>query len=284
MSIQYGLIAADQFQAFLPLLPEGQQDVSTAGVYAIGAVKEGQASGILLFRADDLTATIQYVSVAEDRRHQGIANGMIDFLCRYAWENNVAVLGSFAAADWDDPLCSLLTKRGDFTVRETEDYVCCIPCAGLEHVELNVAPPVGSHIAAFYSLPDNTQRVFLAHMKENDSEFAAGVQEGRGRMLDPLCLCMVDGSGAVTAALFCRNDGGDVSLLLAYALPGHARAMMALASRLRELLVQTVDTVPYLRIAAVTPESRKLVDTLLPGREITAHFFTICWDMNTMGG
>ncbi len=283
MSLQYGLVSANQLPAFAPLIPE-ELRAGAPGLYALGAVMDGQAVGVLLFRADDSIIELLYLSVAEAHRRQGIANGMIDFLCEYAWKHCVALTGSFSTDEANGPFCSLLCKRGDFTLTETEDYICRFPCAALEQITLSAVPPSGSRIAAFYSLAEAAQRAFFTHMKEEDGEFAAMAQAERAQMLEPLCLCTVDDHGAVTAAIFCRKDEDSIVLSLAYALPGHARSLMALTGRLRELLIKAADRVTYLKIAAVTPESRKLVETLLPEREITAQFYTLCWDMNTMGG
>ena len=101
-------------------------------------------------------------------------------------------------------------------------------------------------------------------------------------MLESLCLCVTDGDD-IRAAIFCRNQGGDVMLSFAYANPNHTRALIALLGRLKELLLKAADKVPYLQIAAVTPQSRKLVEKLLPQREITGKFYMASWDMNTMG-
>ena len=283
MAIQYGLIAKKHLEAFLPLLSENRQILNSPGIFAVGAVKDGRACGILVFRVDEMTADILYLAVSEVIRRQGIANGLIDFLCKSAWETGTAVLCSFSAADRDDSLCRLLTKRGDFTLAETEDYICRFPCKDLAAVELSAAAPAGSHLEAFYKLPEDMRSSFFYHLKEDNAEFAWGLLEEQSRMLEPLCLCAVE-QGAVQAAIFCQNQEGSVLLSFVYARPGHTRALMALTGRLRELLVRAADKVPYLYIAAVTPESRKLVDALLSGREITGRFYTACWDMNTMGG
>lgn len=283
MSIEYGLITNIQMQAFLPLFPDGQQTLNEYGVFAIGAVKNGRACGILVFRADELTADIQHIAVAEDCRRQGIANGLIDFLCKSAWEASTAVLCTFSAADRNDPLCSLFITRGDFTVTEEEDYICRFPCKELETVDLNIAPPSGSRIEFFYKLPEAMQHGFFKHLESHNIEFVRGLRESANFMLPSLCLC-VTGSDGVQAAVFCQDLKGDILLSFVYARPGHTRALIALTSRLRELVLEAADHVPYLHIAATTPESRKLVDTLLPRREITGKFFSACWDMTTMGG
>ena len=282
MPIQYGLISKNGVDAFLPLLPEGRQMLNERGVFAAGAVKDGRACGILVFRADDLTANILYLAVSPSVRRQGISNGLIDFLCKSAWEDGVAVLASFSAADRDDPLCQLFVKRGDFTLTETEDYICRFPCKALAEVALRGSLSPNLRIEPFYSLPEDMRQCFFSNLREDNAEFIRGLRQDRERMLEPLCLCTTAG-GAVRAALFCRGQDGDVLLSFACARPGCARDLIALADRLRQLLTAAADRVPFLRIAAVTPESRKLVEALMPGREITARFYTVCWDMNTMG-
>ena len=135
MSIQYGRIAPQHFDAFRPLLPE-EFSLQAPHTYAAGAVQDGVACGVLVFRADELTADILWLAVAETHRRQGIATGLIDFLCRSAWETGTALLCTFAAPNRDAPLCRLLTRRGDFTVTETEDYICRFPCRELAGIQL----------------------------------------------------------------------------------------------------------------------------------------------------
>lgn len=67
------------------MLPEVRRAVDENNVYAVGAVKAGCLCGVLVFRADgELLIDIQYIAVAEAYRRQGIANGLIDFLCKSA--------------------------------------------------------------------------------------------------------------------------------------------------------------------------------------------------------
>lgn len=280
--IQYGLISKVQETAFLPLIPEGCPSLSENGIYAIGAVKDARACGVLVFRADEMTADILHLAVAEPFRRQGIANGLIDFLCRSAWETATAVISSFSAPDRDDPMCRLLIRRGDFTLEETEDYICRISCKDLDEVELPAALPAGSRIEPFYKLRPNMQSRFFSELKEDNAEFARGLQRDQDQMLKSLCLCVTNES-EVQAAVFCNNQDGNVLLSFVYASPNHTRALIALLARLRELLLKAADKVPYLQIAAVTPQSRKLIDKLLPQRETTRRFYMASWDMNTMG-
>ena len=161
MAIEFGLISKKHASAFLPLLPEEHRaSLTQKGIYAIGAVKDKIACGILIFRSNELIANIQYLSVAESYRRQGIATGLLDFLCETAWQTGTAVLCSFSAENRDDPICRLLTRRGDFTLAETDDYICRFPCKALAKVPLNAAPPAGSRIEPFYKLPEDMQHRF----------------------------------------------------------------------------------------------------------------------------
>ena len=236
-------------------------------------------------RADgELLIDIQYIAVAEACRRQGIANGLLDFLCKSAWESTTAVLATFAAENWDAPICRLFIRRGDFTVTESESYICRFPCRELPQIKWKVTLPAGMRITTFYDLPELAQRRFLNEMRKDNREFAEGLCAERELMLHSLCICAVDSSAEVQAAIFCEARGQDVELSLVYAVNGNVHALMALLARLRELLISAGNRILDLRIAAVTPQSRKLIDKLLPGYEITEKFYTACWDMNTMGG
>ena len=283
MAIQYGLVADDQTQAFLPLVPDStvRNLLDDQEILVAGAVKDGKAAGIMIFRKDEFSVDIQYLAVAQDCRRQGIATGMINFLCKIAWNTGKALLCSFMAENRDDPICRLLTKRGDFTMNETGDYICRFPCGELKDVRLG-AQDAECNIEFFYKLPEHVQNSFIAHMKEDNYEFVRGLNEDKDTMLESLCLC-VEEKGVVNAALFCRSQDGDVVLSFLYSKPGYVRSLMALICRLREMLVKVSHKLNYLRIAAVTPESRKLVETILPRREIVGKFYLACWDMNTMG-
>ena len=190
------------------MLPEVRQAADENNVYAVGAVKDGCLCGVLVFRAGgELLMDIQYISVAETYRRQGIANGLIDFLCKSAWQSATAVCCTFAAADENAPLYRLFARRGDFTLAEEEGYICRFPCRELSRVELSAAPPAGTRIAAFYDLPERAQRHFVNEMKKDSPELSAGIFAERGQRLRPLCLCVVDAAENVRAAIFCRGAG-----------------------------------------------------------------------------
>ncbi len=283
MSIQYGLVKKSEMQPFLPLIPESEIISNADNVYAIGAVNDNEACGILVFNADDIIATIQYIAVSPKHRGKGIANGMIDFLCKYAYRDTIAVVVTFAAKDRDEPICQLLTKRGDFTINEDEDYVCRIPTGELAGIKIPAELPRDTVISSFYELSEEQQTAFFLDLKKENEDFAMGIQEEKEFMLKPLCFCAVT-NGKVGAAIFCQKQDNDVLLSFAYGVPNHARSLMTLIARLRDVLSAAADKVPYLRIAVVNPESRKLVETLYPNREVTQHFYIASWDMNTVGG
>ncbi len=285
MDVQYGLLTIEQMNKLARLLPEVEAAANDRNIYAIGAVYENSICGVLVFHADEeYLIDIRYIAVIEEYRRQGIADGMIDFLCKRAWESTTAVMCTFAAKDWDAPFCRLLIRRGDFTLTESQSYICRFPCKELSQVEWNVTLPPATRIGIFYDQPELSQRRFMNMMKKDNPEFAAGVSVERELMFYPFCICVVDSSATVHAAVFCQKRERDVELTLAYGTQGNARALIALFGRLRELLLRAGDEVGDLRIAAVTQQSRKMIDKLLPKCEIIGTFFEACWDMNTMGG
>ncbi len=281
MPIQYGLLTKEQLNDITSLLPEVQQAAAIGSIYAVGAVKDNRICGVLVFRVDgELLIDIQYIAVSEPYRRQGIATGLLDFLCKHAEESNTAIFCTFAAVDWNEPLCRLFIRRGDFTLTEAEGYICRFPCKELSQIELNATPPAGTRIATFYDLPERAQQRFINEIKKDSLAFSVELYAEREQMLRPLCLCVVDAAENVQAAFFCQKREHDVELSFAYGIPGHVHALAALVGHLRELLLSTGDQVSYLQIAAVTPQSRKLVEKLLPEREILEKFYTACWDMN----
>ena len=282
MSVQYGLLQPEQLPAYSPLIPSDLRQQQET-LYFIGAVQDHHACGVLVFRADEMTADILHIAVSESYQRQGIADGLLSFLCEYAGETSTAVLCTFAAADRDDPLCRLLTHRGDFTLEESEGFICRVSCADLEDVDLDLAPPADHQIMPFYRLPDELQHDFFSRLENEHPQHAQGLINSEDDMLDPLCLCSVENS-TVQSVVFCQGLDGDVMLSFAYACPNQTRSLIALVSYLRTVLLRASDKVPYLWIAAVTAESQRLVNTLLPQREIVKSFYTACWDMNTMGG
>ena len=217
MPIQYGLLTKEQLNAIAALLPDVGLTATTGSIYAIGAVKNNYICGVLIFRADgELLIDIQYIAVAEPYRRQGIATGLLDFLCESAWESTTAIFCTFAAADWDEPLCRLFIRRGDFTLTEAEGYICRFPCKELSRIELNTAPPAGTHIATFYDLPKRVQNRFLNEMKKDNLEFSEGIRAEYEQMLRPLCICVVDSSENIQAAFFCQGREHDVELPAMY--------------------------------------------------------------------
>ena len=86
MSIEYGRIERDQAEAFRPLLPEGRQTLHGNNELAIGAVEDGRACGVLLVRTNEMVADILHLAVSEPYQRRGIADGMLDLLCRTAGE------------------------------------------------------------------------------------------------------------------------------------------------------------------------------------------------------
>ena len=261
---------------FLPLLPEGEQWAMAheRQVYAIGAVRDKTACGVLVFQVVSPVVEIRFLAVAEGFRRQGVASGMLDYLCRHAWETMMPVVCTFAAADRRDPVCRFFIRQGNFSVVEEAGYDCKIPLAGLSrNTRVTALAASGGQVHPFFSLPQVEQRAFLHQLKREGVPFP---QAGERHFCKPLCLCRTGRAGAVEAAVFLTEDGADLELCTVWCRPNGQRQLMDL---LAKVCASMPDGPGWLRIAAVTPQSMALVDKLLPQRQVVARYYRAAWDM-----
>ena len=277
---EYIRLTEQTLRWFQPLLPPACQALrEQEETYILGAIRDGAACGVLVFRLDRLkeifVAEIRYLAVAEGFRRRGIATGLIRFLCRCCYDSVTPVLCTFSAPDKTDPLYLLFAEMEGFSVDEAEGYVCRVPLAGLAgDPALAALAERGRQPHRLFDLPAATRRSFLLDLKRRGALY---LQEADGESLvKPLCL-YTRGGESITAALFFSRDGADLELSFAWCAPGGQRDLMGLLGR---VAVQVpAGARGMLRIAAASPASMAIVDKLLPGREITARFYQAAWDM-----
>ena len=279
MQPQYFLISDNLLPLFSPLLPDHLVKAlhQTGNLFAIGAARENQACGVLVFQLGEYLCHILYLAVSPDLRRQGIGRGMVDFLCAHARQNNMGVLCAFSAADKQAPVYRFFQERWDFTVNEEAGEICRIPLSQLEQLKLPSTLPAGCRVEPFFQMPSDLRGRFFSDLSDANREFFQGLEEQADQLLPPLCLCAAD-QASIRAALFCHQQEGDVSLSFLCARPGDGVCLTSLLSHLRALLLRAAEQVPYLWISAVTPETQKLVTVLAPQRETISHFYLASWD------
>ena len=279
MDIQYYLLPSDSIDLFSPLLPAHIQSSlrQQSNTYAIGAVCGQQACGVLVFDLGEMLCNILHLAVAPSMRRKGVGQGLVNFLCSNAKQENLGVLCSFSAPDESAPLYRFFQERWDFTVAQDTGEVCRIPLSQLEQLKLPRASCTAGRIEPFFQMPSDLRNAFLSDLSEQNREFFQGLETQSQQLLPPLCLCAADDS-SIRAALFCHQRDGDVILSFLCARPGNGTVLIGLLSRLRDLLIQAADRVPYLWISSVTPETQALLEAVAPQREIVSRFYLAGWD------
>lgn len=273
--VTYIRITSETLRWFVPLLPEEERQAVEQGrrIYAIGAVRDRTACGVLVFQVGAPAVEIRFLAVADGFRRQGVARGMVEYLCRYAWEQVSPVVCIFAAAHRSDPIYLFFAGLEHFSLVQEEGFCCQVPLADLSRSpRLAALDRVQGQVQSFFSLPQAEQRKFMLQIRQNGIPFPEEEQP----YCKHLCLCATGTDGAVEAAVFLAEDGADLELTSAWCAPGRQRSLMTLLAR---VCTQLPEGPGWLRIAAVTPQSAALVDKLLPQRQITARYYRAAWDM-----
>lgn len=276
--VSYFRITEEKLHWFAPLLSQSEEAAlkSRGDVYAIGAVCDKCACGILVFQLGEI-ADIRYLAVSEKYRRQGIATGMITFLCRYMWDSLTPVTCSFASKGLDDPIYLLFADMGNFSVAESGGYSCRVSLKELP--ENKVLAPLKGHKLnhpSFFSLTPSERKGFMQKMYEQNNFYLREIPEEQYRK--DFCLCNMDGN-EVKAAIFITQETGtpDLELAFAWCAPGRQKALIELLAQ-ASAMVQG-DSEGYLYISAVTPPSVAIVEKILPEREMLGSYCQAVWDM-----
>ena len=260
---------------FSPLLSEDlcRQLTQQKSVYAIGAVEDRTASGILVFHIGKPATEIRMLAVSPEYRRRGIARGMVGYLCRHAWDTTTPVVCSFAAPNQQDPVYLFFAQLEHFSVAPEDGMICQVPLSQIPLERLAALRNDRFRIRPFFSLPAVTRRQFFLQLQRQHTLLW---DDFNGTdCCQPLCLCAAE-DDTRQAAVFVSQDGPDLDLSSARCSPGCHRQLMALLAKISGLLPREGG---YLRIAAVTPVTVSLVDKLLPKREVLARYYQAAWDM-----
>ncbi len=277
--MQYIRLTNDTLKWFLPLLPPEEERALLAGgdVYAIGAVRDESACGILVFSATDELVNIRYLAVSPSYRRKGIARGMLQYLCKYADTAVTPVTCVFPAHDKQEPVYLLFAGLDTFSVSEEEGYRCRLSMAEVRNSpRLVKLRERGGRPRPFFELPAKEQKGFFQMLFQQDIYYLREIP--KESYVKPLCLYTSGANGSITSAVFMselEKGSPDLELNFAWAAPGRQNDLIGLLAEVSGLLLQEGD----LWISAVNPVSASMVDKLLPDREITDRFYRASWDM-----
>ncbi|MCL2633079.1 MAG: GNAT family N-acetyltransferase [Oscillospiraceae bacterium] len=273
-------ITGETIKWFAPILTQEHVEmILREELYAIGAISEGTACGVLVFSLDEPLFMVEYIAVSDEYRRQGVGTTMLQFLCSFADETVSPVVCSFAANGKTDPMYLFFAEQDNFSVSEEEGYVCQVDISELKDIKLpdsqNTMP-----IVPFFELSKADRNIFWLNLKRDGEQYVQDLASGEDEdYVKPLCLCAKNNNG-IQAAIFiedAQEDGLYVSFV--WCLPDAKKQLIALFSQLLKE-VPKVRPEGKLSVAAVTPASVALTEKLLPGKEIIANFYLASWDMN----
>lgn len=279
---EYIYVTDDVLQWFLPLLPESEQKalLEDPHVYAIGAVEDSTACGVMLIYAmeEENVEQLRYLVVGDDYRRQGIGTGMVQYLCRELYEDATLLTCAFGASGKEDPVYRFFADMWNFTIEDEEGYYCRIPLKALKESEkLAGMKGKGRNAVPFFSLPEREQRSFRNKLLEQDVNYLREIPEED--FAKDLCMCCKTDFGDISAAVFMTQESAESDLELAcvWGTPNGRKDLMGLFAHVNSLLPDREDR--YLNIAAVNDASVSLVEKLFPEREIVRRYYMAAWDM-----
>lgn len=271
--MDYCRITNQTLSYFAPLIPAADQKaVEQGSEYAIGAVEDQTACGVLLFRPNDSAVDILYIAVSPHYRRRGCATGMIRWLCSYLEAECIPVFCSFIARDKENPLYLLFADMYEFTVEQQNGISCCLPVKELVNQPLIQELPQVNTVP-FFSLPKSLQRSFQ-DMLLQEQDFSLNL--GSNRYLQKACLCHFVNQ-KIQAAIFLREVGdGDLYLEYIWRNAGHTRELLSIMSSAAKLLQ---DYHGDLYFGAVNEQSQRLAEKLFPNMKTVGDFYEAAWDM-----
>ena len=173
---------------FLPLLSEEEilaLQSADAMAYAIGAVSDKTACGVLVFHMRGEIAEITYLAVSDAFRRKGIATGMIQYLCQFAWDSITPIICTFAAADQKDEIYQLFHSMENFSIQEEDGFYCHIPFAEMADAPLAAIRKGNRRYQEFFSLPLTERRCFYEELLSRKVYYLKEIKEEEYEK--PLC-------------------------------------------------------------------------------------------------
>lgn len=298
---QFIRITNDNVQWFLPLMGPSEQKLLAIDpdVYALGAVRDEVACGVLLFRHCTGYITILNYFVGDGYGGDGsIAGGLIKTLTDAAYETATPVICYFGAESKDSVLFKFFRSTGHFTIEEEIGGCYEIPFAMIEKTEvLRKDFKDKGNFACFFDLPSTRRNSFRNKLIENNEYY---IEELAGDYIEEASLASYDKDGNITCLVLPERipDSNDINLSFVWAKPGCELDLIEMIARsykeIKKLAdmadegenvnvaAKTAEDERVLYVSAVNEQSENLVRKLLPTAQKTRQFYCASWDMERM--
>ncbi len=249
-------------------------------VFAIGAVDEGVACGILVAELsfNDMLLDVIYLLVAEEYRGKGIGHGIMDFLCEGARKTGIPIRCLFSATGKEDPLYGFFVDLPDFYISQEDGYTCRIPYMDLcSSQTLMAVEKYEKNAVSFFSLSEYEQKTFCHGLTDAGNFYLSDMAVYKNNYDAELCLCSKKGS-EMKAAVFFLHDGEELVLDYAWCAPHQQASLFSLLAQAARKIAARGEG--WLFIAAVEPQTEKLIEKIFPQREIVKRYFNAAYEMN----
>ncbi len=262
------LFSREQKEAFL----------NDRNLFAIGAVFSGIACGRLIFRNTGSYIQIIDIFVHERFRNYGLGRGMLRFLLKYAFREKIPVIAYFSDVEGDERIKRFLNKDRLFSIKKVGGFYCRTRSADVkvkELLDLNKKHSKDFSVHMFSSLSPETKKAFF------ERRYAAGdymAREAYGKKrLRRFCLYASKGRKINAVVFASLRPDKNIELDYLWGRKGAASsAIFLLSEEIKRVIKSKKDL--YIYIAAVSPVTEKIVERLLPKREILKRYYRAIFD------
>lgn len=276
---EYLKITAETYYWFEKLFSKEQKValLNDRNLFAIGAVFSGIACGRLIFRNTGQYIQIIDIFVHERFRHYGLGRGMLWFLLKYAYREKVPVLAYFSDTE-EGQVRRFFEKDRIFSIKKAEGIYCRVRMKDIrikELLDLNKRHSKDFTVHTFSSLSPETQKAFFEGRKAA-GDYMARETHGK-RSLRRLCLYAARGKKINAVAFASLRNDGNIELDYLWGRKGaSSAAIFLLSEEIRRVIKPKKDF--YIYIAAVSPATERIVEKLLPKREILKNYYRAIFD------
>ncbi len=280
METDYVRIGQENLKWFYPLFSEGEERLLQVrdDICAIGAVVQAKAAGMVLFSFHEREILIRRIAVSEDMRNQGVATGLLRYLCTLSNDSGAVVSADFYAEEKYDDIYSLFTDTGFFSIQEIPGGIVSLPLKSFEGNELlkkamNTAEK--SRIKSLASLSEGEKNLVIQNVQE----------EGRGFVSkQELSECLQTASFVAASenvfsgiALVKKDDSG-LELSYVYLTSNGSYSFVPLVASVLSALMET-DPEESISITVANELSEKLLLKLVPDATYKIKHYRAFYDM-----
>lgn len=268
-------ITKENYSSFEPLMSNSMKNMlKNEETYAIGAVWNGEAVGVMLIRETDMMVYILDFCVADIFKiHAEIEDSMHNEVLKKAAEAGKIVQAIFEAESTDDYKYAVYNDNLNFGIEKEEGYKCYVESEDLKPLMEKYGNKDRGKVYKFNDLPGTMRKAFIKEITEEGVNY---LDDSNPMNIDDLCLCKTE-DNKIVSAIFVKyygkyNDRLELSYM--YCKKGYEVDFIYLICEAYHRLSLTEDNDMRIYISAINDATVKLVEKLIPSRVVVSEFYT----------